>query len=113
MDLEEVEALFRRANAEERRARDEVRKPPPALAGVPRVGSDGAVVPDAVEYPLIEFPWEPWTLITPGSRSRGCRTSSQQKRVLCFGQFIPKPRCPRQCSLVGELSGWMVDGGVS
>jgi hypothetical protein len=68
MDLEEVEAVFRRANAEERRARDEGRKPPPALAGVPRVGGDGAVVPDAVEYPLIEFPWEPWTLITPGRR---------------------------------------------
>jgi len=36
-----------------------------------------------------------------------------RRGLLCFGQFIPKPRCPRQCSLVGELSGWMVGGGVS
>lgn len=37
-------------------------KPPPEAVRVPRVSGQGVVTPDAVGYPLIGFPWEPWTL---------------------------------------------------
>ncbi len=48
--------------AEEERERVEGMQPPPASVLVPRISGESLVEPGAVEYPLIGFPWEPWTL---------------------------------------------------
>jgi len=46
---------------EKKRQRIEGAQPPPESVRVPHLAGSGEAEPDAVNYPLLEFPWEPWS----------------------------------------------------
>src|SRR5216683_4009774 len=51
--------LYFYEDPEEKRQRIEGAQPPPESVRVPRLAGSGEAEPDAVNYPLLEFPWEP------------------------------------------------------
>jgi hypothetical protein len=58
----EVRRQLAHAHEQEEHAWAEARRPPPASVRLPQLSGEGPVAPDAVGYPLIAFPWEPWRL---------------------------------------------------
>jgi hypothetical protein len=58
--LRDLPVLFFYEDPEEKRQRVDGAQPAPASVRLPRLGEIAQPGPAELEYPLIQFPWEPW-----------------------------------------------------
>ena len=97
--------LFFHEHPDEKRQRIEGAQPPPESVRVPRLAGSGEPEPDAVDYPLLKFPWEPW--------SQGTQTQSLARQYAHWLNEIGAARLAEFRSLLEQAGAPMPAVGKS
>src|SRR5262250_2259503 len=86
--------LFFHEDPDEKRQRIEGAQPPPESVLAPRLVGSAELEPDALEYRLLKFPWEPW--------SQGTETQSLARQYADWLKEIEAARLAEVRSLLKQ-----------
>ena len=96
--------LYFYEDPEEKRQRIEGAQPPPESVRVPRLEASGEAEPDALDYPLLRFPWEPW--------SQGTQTQSLARQYADWLNEIGAARLAEFRSMLEQAGAPMPTAGL-